>query len=98
MTKHPFDDSMVAEVKQADRDAGFVDIGQKARIKVEAFEFTKFGAIDGTVIDVSPDAILDEKPGPVYLAKVGLAQQYNGARTAYTVAAGDDGYSGHPDR
>lgn len=36
----------------------------------------KFGAIDGTVIDVSPDAIVDEKLGPVYLVKVELAQQY----------------------
>ncbi|WP_022730145.1 HlyD family type I secretion periplasmic adaptor subunit [Thalassospira lucentensis] len=72
----PEDSKLVAEVKLANRDAGFVDIGQKTRIKVETFEFTKFGAIDGTVIDVSPDAVVDEKLGPVYLAKVELAQQY----------------------
>ncbi len=72
----PEGSKLVAEVKLANRDAGFVDIGQKTRIKVETFEFTKFGAIDGTVIDVSPDAVVDEKLGPVYLAKVELAQQY----------------------
>ena len=72
----PDDSKLVAEVKLANRDAGFVDIGQKTRIKVETFEFTKFGAIDGTVIDVSPDAVVDEKLGPVYLAKVELAQQH----------------------
>ena len=72
----PEDSKLVAEVKLANRDAGFVDIGQKTRIKVETFEFTKFGAIEGTVIDVSPDAVVDEKLGPVYLAKIELAQQF----------------------
>ena len=70
----PEDSKLVAEVKLANRNPGFVDIGQKTRIKVETFEFTKFGAIEGTVIDMSPDAVVDEKLGPVYLAKIELAQ------------------------
>lgn len=39
------------------RDIGFVAAGQPAVIKVEAFPFTRFGTIDGTVLHVATDAV-----------------------------------------
>jgi hemolysin D len=45
------------EAMLLNRDKGFVQEGQQARIKVESFNFTKYGLIDGTVSSVSNDAI-----------------------------------------
>jgi len=41
-------------------DIGFVDVGQEAVIKVDAFPFTRYGTINGTVDMVSGDAIYDK--------------------------------------
>ncbi|MDP2696633.1 hypothetical protein [Thalassospira sp.] len=73
----------MAEIILANRDAGFFDIGQKTRIKVETFGFAKIRAIDGMVIDMSPDAIIDKKPGQVYLARIELMPQYLTVRGRY---------------
>jgi hypothetical protein len=44
------------------RDIGFVVPGQPAEIKVDTFNFTKYGMLHGKVITVSQDAITREKP------------------------------------
>ncbi|HEY9256225.1 MAG TPA: HlyD family type I secretion periplasmic adaptor subunit [Stenotrophomonas sp.] len=60
------------EAFMANRDVGFVHVGQAVRIKVDAFDFTRFGMLDGEVISVSSDAIVDAKRGPVYSVRVRL--------------------------
>ncbi len=52
------------------KDIGFVDEQQQAVIKVEAFPFTKYGAIDGKVLTLSSDAVPNENTGLVYAARV----------------------------
>ncbi|MDP2834388.1 MAG: HlyD family secretion protein [Pseudomonadota bacterium] len=54
------------------KDIGFVHAGQVAEVKVETFNFTKYGTLRGTVTQVSGDAIQDEKRGLVYAARVKL--------------------------
>jgi hemolysin D len=44
------------------RDIGFVSAGQQAQIKVDAFNFNRYGLIEGTVRSVSADAITRDKP------------------------------------
>lgn len=43
------------------KDKGFVHAGQTVKVKVQAFEYTKYGTLPGKVIHVSQDAIPDEK-------------------------------------
>ncbi|MER8628407.1 HlyD family type I secretion periplasmic adaptor subunit [Mesorhizobium opportunistum] len=45
------------EAMLLNRDKGFVHEGQEARIKIEAFPFTRYGTLDGRVLTVSNDAI-----------------------------------------
>ncbi len=52
------------------KDIGFVTEGQTAEIKVETFPFTQYGTLDAEVIDVSSDAVTDEKKGLIYAARV----------------------------
>ena len=50
------------EAMASNRDIGFVHEGQEADIKVDTFNFTKYGLIRGRVASVSRDSILREKP------------------------------------
>jgi hemolysin D len=57
------------------KDIGFVQEGQPAEVKVDAFEYTKYGTIPGRVSHVSRDAIDDEKKGLIYSGKVVLSRK-----------------------
>jgi hemolysin D len=45
------------EATLANRDVGFVSKGQEVEVKVEAFTFTRYGLLHGTVTSVSQDAV-----------------------------------------
>ncbi len=45
------------EAYLANRDVGFVKLGQKAIIKVESLPFTRYGTIDATLTNIASDAI-----------------------------------------
>jgi len=62
MTLVPHDEPLVAEVWVDNIDAGFVQAEQKARVKLAAYPFQKYGMLDGVVKQVSADA--QEKPEP----------------------------------
>ena len=63
------------EAFMENKDVGFVMVGQDAQVKVEAFQYTKYGTIPGRVIHVSRDAIQDEKRGLIYSIKVALDKE-----------------------
>ena len=58
------------EAQFLNKDIGFIHSGQKAEIKVDTFNFTKYGVIDAELSDLSNDAIQDEKLGLVYKARL----------------------------
>lgn len=60
------------EAMMENKDVGFVEEGQSAAIKIDAFEYTKYGTIPARVSHVSRDAIQDEKRGLLYSVKVEL--------------------------
>ncbi len=57
----PSDSHIEIEATVENRDIGFVHPGQQAQIKVDAFNFNRYGLIGGKVVSVSPDAITREK-------------------------------------
>lgn len=62
------------EAFMENKDVGFVQAGQEAQVKVDAFEYTKYGTISAKVSHVSQDAIQDEKKGLIYSVRVVLTQ------------------------
>jgi hemolysin D len=70
----PKDQILEVEARVLNKDIGFVRAGQPATIKIEAFPFTRYGVIEGTVTSVSNDAIADEKLGLYYAARVRVAK------------------------
>jgi hemolysin D len=68
----PEEGALVAEVKISNRDVGFVRPGQPVALKLAAFPFTRFGAVEGRLMSISSDAIDDEKLGLVYIGRVSI--------------------------
>lgn len=58
----PVDSHIEIEAMVSNRDIGFVHAGQEAEIKVDTFNFTRYGLLHGKVLNVSQDAITRQKP------------------------------------
>ncbi|MCB1678841.1 MAG: HlyD family type I secretion periplasmic adaptor subunit [Halioglobus sp.] len=56
------------------RDIGFVREGQVAAVKVDTFNFTKYGLIDAQVTNISDDAVEDQQLGWVFKMRLRLEQ------------------------
>lgn len=56
------------------QDIGFVNAGQVAEVKLETFQYTKYGTVPAQVSMVSADAVTDEKRGSFYPAMLKLSQ------------------------
>jgi hemolysin D len=57
----PLESRLEIEAMLSNRDIGFIEIGQDAAIKVDTFNFTRYGLLDGKVTSVSHDAITRDK-------------------------------------
>jgi hemolysin D len=58
----PEDSHLEAEAMISNRDIGFVSAGQSVEVKIDTFNFTRYGLLHGTVTSVSQDAIVRDKP------------------------------------
>jgi len=66
----PSDDKLLIEVKIKPKDIGFIELGQKAKVKITAFDFSTYGGLDGKVVFISADTITDKKGRSFYLARI----------------------------
>jgi hemolysin D len=78
------EEGLIVEARVLNKDAGFVHRGQTAKVKIEAFPFTRYGTIPGRIVSISRDAIQD-KSGPYFLARIAMSKSSiateNGSRT-----------------
>ena len=70
----PSSDAIEVEVRVLNKDIGFVHEGQPVAVKVEAFPFTRYGTVPGTLSSISRDAVPDQKLGATYVAQIKLAR------------------------
>jgi hemolysin D len=56
----PDNAKLEVEAMLTNRDVGFVHPGQAAQVKVDTFDFTRYGLLHGTVSRVSPDAVIGD--------------------------------------
>ncbi|WP_122056150.1 HlyD family type I secretion periplasmic adaptor subunit [Vibrio sp. Evd11] len=71
----PDNESMLAEVMVLNKDIGFIEEGHSVAIKLDAFDFSRYGKLSGNVKNISADANQDEKLGLVYRAMVSINEQ-----------------------
>lgn len=66
---------MEIEAWMENKDIGFVTLDMPVEIKVDAFNFQKFGTLTGKVREISPDAIEDKERGQLYRVMVSLDEE-----------------------
>jgi adhesin transport system membrane fusion protein len=67
MTLVPLDDQLLIEARISPRDIAFIHPGQKALIKITAYDYAVYGGLEGEVVNIAPDTLRDEiKPEVVY--------------------------------
>jgi membrane fusion protein, adhesin transport system len=76
----PTSETLVIEVHLAPEDRGYVEVGQKALVKVTSYDFIRYGGLDGNVTQISPDSDLDEQGSPYFLVKVSTERSYLGTK------------------
>lgn len=72
MTIVPADTPLELEAQVMNRDIGHVRVGQRVINKVETFDFTRYGYIEGEVLWVGTDSVQDQKLGPVFPVRIKL--------------------------
>lgn len=60
MTIVPLEDELMVEARILPEDIAFIHPGLRATIKISAYDYAIYGALEGEVISVSPDSIRDE--------------------------------------
>jgi len=66
------DDTLEVEASIENKDIGFVKVGQSVAVKIEAFPYTRYGYLTGTVQTVSNNAVQDRRKGLTFPARVRL--------------------------
>jgi len=66
------DDALGVEVSVENKDVGFVKADQDAIVKIDAFPYSRYGYLTGTVRTVSNDAVQDKKQGLSFVARIHL--------------------------
>ena len=66
----PTDVSIGVEMKLSPSDRANVWPGEKAIVKVSAYEFSVYGGLPAKVIDISPDALQDERGAPYFRVRL----------------------------
>lgn len=57
---------LVVEAQVPNKDIAFIEKGLPAKLKFDAFPFQDYGAVEGTVLEVSPDAQIDKDSQSFY--------------------------------
>ncbi|KZL49066.1 hemolysin D [Nodularia spumigena CENA596] len=70
----PAGEEILLEVKVLNRDIGFIRPGMTAKVKMATFPFQEFGTIDGKVVQISPNAVVDKELGLVFPTRIQLSQ------------------------
>ncbi len=66
----PTDDALILETKIQIRDIAFITVGQPAVVKLTAYDFSIYGALDAVVENVAADSIVDDKGNAYYIVRV----------------------------
>ncbi|PLX99735.1 MAG: HlyD family type I secretion periplasmic adaptor subunit [Desulfuromonas sp.] len=72
----PEESGLVVKALLQNKDIGFVSTDMNASIKIDAFNFQKYGVLDGTVQHVSKDSIEDKNLGLVYEVYIDLVDNH----------------------
>ncbi|WP_420144567.1 HlyD family efflux transporter periplasmic adaptor subunit [Sphingobium sp.] len=71
----PLDDQLLIEARMSPRDIAFIHPGQRATVKITAYDYSIYGGLEGQVSSISPDTIKDEVNPEIYYYRVFVRTQ-----------------------
>ncbi len=78
----PVGDKLLVETRVKPSDIAFIKVGDKALVKVTAYDFSTYGGLEGRVVQVSADSIYDEIEKQAYFTVIVETEK------SYLMAAG----------
>jgi len=64
----PVEDSLLIETRLKPSDIAFIRVGQRAIVKVTAYDYSIFGALEGKIEHISADSMVPQQGEPFYIA------------------------------
>jgi adhesin transport system membrane fusion protein len=72
----PAGDRLIVEARLPVYDVGHVRVGQAAKIRLASAESARFGSLDGTVVHVSPDTLVNDRGAAYYRVRIETAADH----------------------
>lgn len=72
----PIEDELTVEAYVRPSDIGFISVGQKAMVKVSAYDYSMYGGLDAIVQTIGADAIKDKQDNSFYEVKLLTKKSY----------------------
>ena len=69
----PLNEELIIELEISPSDIALIAPGQRAIVKLTAFDFSKFGSLDGKVINVGADSVLKDDGSLWYLCEISIS-------------------------
>ncbi|WP_293941194.1 HlyD family type I secretion periplasmic adaptor subunit [Sphingomonas sp.] len=66
----PLGEKLLVETRVKPSDIAFIKVGDKALVKVTAYDFSTYGGLDGRVVQVSADSVYDDKEKEAYFTVI----------------------------
>ena len=66
----PLGEKLLVETRVEPSDIAFIKVGDRALVKVTAYDFSTYGGLDGRVVQVSADSIYDENQKQAYFTVI----------------------------
>lgn len=70
----PTDEQLVIEARLNPQDVGYVRVGQPAVVKISTYDYIRYGGLQATVVQVSPDSHQDEN-GNTYFRVIAVTDR-----------------------
>jgi membrane fusion protein, adhesin transport system len=74
----PTEDKLRVEARVSPADIAFLHPNQKAIIKFTAYDFSIHGGLEGEVVNISPDTIVDEEGNSFYIVQIETEKSFLG--------------------
>ncbi len=76
----PSEDSLLVETRIRPADIAFMHPGQKAMVKFTAYDFSIHGGLEGKVVNISPDTIVNDEGESFYLVQIETTTSFLGSK------------------
>ncbi len=76
----PTGELLVVQARLNPTDRGYVELGQRAVVKISTYDFARYGGLEGTVVQLAPDSSTDENGQPYFRVIIETERSYLGAK------------------